>query len=69
MIMLYWIHSKKFRQVCIRKNISLMFLNKAFDCKVTVLDNISDPNVIKELEENGITLERLRFFRTKILIF
>ena len=56
--MLYWIHSRKFRQVCILKNMSITFLNKAFDCKVTVLDNISDPNVIKELEQNGIIIER-----------
>ena len=57
-VMLYWTLLRKCRQVCILTNISLIFLNKAFDCKVTVLDNISDPNVIKELEQNGITIER-----------
>jgi len=38
----------------------------AFDCKVTVLDNISDQKIIKELEENGITVEPLNKLMTHL---
>ncbi len=70
MIMLYWKPSKKFKQVIFMgKKLSKYFWNIAFDCKVTVLDNVVDKNIVKQLEQDGIVIERIIEVLSFLLIF